>query len=241
MTQPEKVVRKSYAWFREAVEHALNQAVVPAAQKDQAVGLLSKLVGLNAGGPLPDNPALEDFASTDAVVESIVYAGLIIAESISAVDTVGRTVEFLQHDPQNNLGDALQLVGDVIKQVQRVIDNVPPKTLPSAFGLAKILLTLSGDANVPPQDGTPHAKKLAEALVGAGEPTGIRAAINKAFNSGAPVGDTDFKVEFSFGGGADCISGLVIGEPLNVLHHPQAPVSIGEGRKCALSTCCLST
>jgi hypothetical protein len=36
VTLQDKVVRKSYVWFRKAVEHALNQVVVPAAQKDQA-------------------------------------------------------------------------------------------------------------------------------------------------------------------------------------------------------------
>lgn len=289
MAQPDKVVRKSYAWFREAVGRALDQAAVPAAQKDQAAALLFKLVGLNAGGALPNDPQLEAFTSTGAVPESIAYAGLLAAESIAAVDTVSRTVAFLQSDPQNNLGDALQLVGDVIKQVQRVIENVPPQTLPSAFGLAKVLLTLSGDAIAPAAAGAPQAKKLADALTGGasaqttqdisaglglltmilgavidngfkassagdvgwipnallpnpplsdfpplslplkpgnpttlgitlerdggGVPTGVRATVNKAFDSGAPIGDSGFKVGFSLAGGLDAFIPFDGGKP----------------------------
>lgn len=168
MAQPDKVVRKSYAWFREGVDRALSESNVPAAQREQAAALLFKLVGLNAGGALPANPQLEDFGNTGAVAESIAYAGLVVAESIAAVDTVSRVVQLQQGDPGGGLGDAMALVGDVVKQVQRVIETVPPQTLPSAFGLAKILLTLSGDANALPAVNEPHAKKLAEAIAGAG-------------------------------------------------------------------------
>lgn len=168
MTQPDKVVRKSYAWFREGVDRALSESNVPAAQRDQAAALLFKLVGLNAGGALPANPQLEDFGNTGAVAESIAYAALVVSESIAAIDTVSRVVQLQQNDPGGGLGDALQLVGDVVKQVQRVVETVPPQTMPSAFGLAKLLLTLSGDADVLPAANQPHAKRLAEAIAGAG-------------------------------------------------------------------------
>jgi hypothetical protein len=176
VTQPDPLIRKSYAWFREGLERALAVANVPPAQRAAATGHVLRLVGLNAPGALPAAPELEDFGSTAAAPESIAYAGLVVAESLCAVETTSRVVGYLQQDPGGDLPGALSLIGDVVKQIQRVVGSAP-STHSSAFALAKILLTLSGDAHAAE---LPHAKRLAAALAqggGASQNENVSAAL----------------------------------------------------------------
>ena len=167
MAKPDKVFKKSYSWFRESVDRSLAIAspAISADVRAQIAERIFALLGLQPiGGTLPADPDLNQFSTSGAAAESIAFAALIVGESIAALDTVRTVVEALQASDNAKKLDALKVIGDVIKQVDRIADPGQNAKYPSAFGLAKILLTVSGDAQVTPATGDPQAKKLARLI-----------------------------------------------------------------------------
>jgi Family of unknown function (DUF6603) len=164
MSAPDKVFKKSYSWFRESVDRALaiTDPSITAAVRAEIAERIFALLGLQPmGGTLPANPNVDDFASPGAAAESIAFAAVIAGESLAAIDTVRAIVE--ASDNAKKL-EALKVIGDIIKQVDRIAGAGQNVQYPSAFGLAKILLTVSGDAQVTPKATDPQAKNLARLI-----------------------------------------------------------------------------
>lgn len=153
MADPDKVFRQSFAWFSASIERVLEASTLPAPQRDQIRSMLWKLLGLLPANAPQDNPRFEDFRNHAGDKASIAHALTIIAEAVAALGLLDRA----------RAGEGLAAVlGPALAQVQRFKDAGGD---PTAFALARVLLTLSGDAQAPPGAGQ-EAAKLAS-LIGA--------------------------------------------------------------------------
>lgn len=171
-TQPDPVFVQSYEWFREAVSHALNATPWPnAADKARAEALLWQLLGrINANSPPPAGSAitLEDFQGGGAAAEGIALAALIASEFLVALDTIKAAVDAIKAVADGVMSTAARqqvfvVVGKVVKQLSSIVQGVDAAArYPSAFGLAKLLLTMSGDARANIAAGQSHAQQLAD-------------------------------------------------------------------------------
>jgi hypothetical protein len=159
VAKPDKLFKQTYTWFKQSVEHVLNQ-VQPADQIPAAQSMVWQMLGvLNAAAP-PADPDLDDFANVAAAPESLAVAVQIIAESLVALDMVKQGVDSPQGDGRNAI---LGLIAPVMQQIENLSQGLPKSRYPSAFSLGKILLTLSGDAQANPVAGH-EAEKLAKLL-----------------------------------------------------------------------------
>lgn len=175
-TQPDKVFVQGYEWFREAVDHVLADAPWPAADKAGVEKLVWKLIGrINVNSPLPAPNAvtLEDFQRGGAAAHGLALAALIAAEFLVALDTIKSAVDAVQAVANGGMSpaaknDVFKLVGQVVKQVDAIVKGVDAAArYPSAFGLAKLLLTLSDDARTAFVPGQSHAQLLASFVTNA--------------------------------------------------------------------------
>lgn len=158
MAQPDAVFQKCYGWFRDSVSQAVSG--LPAAQQAEAEKLIWQMLGLlNANPPLPANPDINDFKDTGATAESLALAAQIVAEALAALDNIKQAVDALQG---GNPAAALGVIAPIMRQLDQ-LRSVAGGRYPSAFSLGKILLTLSGDAQVAAAAGQ-QAQKLAQLL-----------------------------------------------------------------------------
>jgi len=170
MAKPDKVFKQTYDWYRGAVSNAV--AVLPAAQQPQAEQLLWQMLGVLAfNQPPPADPDLDAFKDTGGTAESLSVAAQIVAEVLVALEQVKKAVDGLQG---GSPAAALAVVGPVFQQVQRLSQGVAGSRYPSAFSLGKMLLTLSGDAQVDNPAADQKAEKLAR-LLGAASDADIQA------------------------------------------------------------------
>lgn len=158
MAKPDKVFKQTYDWFRESVNQALSS--VPPAQQAQVEQLVWQMLGV-LPAPLPPDPDLDDFKDTGAASDSLAVAAQIVAESLAALEYVKRAVDGLQG---GNPAAALSVIGPVIRQVDNLSKGLGNSRYPSAFSLGKMLLTLSGDAQLANPAAGEQAKKLAQLL-----------------------------------------------------------------------------
>ena len=171
-TQPDPTFLRSYAWFREAVDHALNAAPAPvAAQRADVERLIWTLLGrIDVNTPLPAASAvtLEQFqGGGGAPAQGIALAALIAAEFLVALDTVKAAVDAIQAVADGGMSaaarqDIFRVVGQVVKQVDSIVKGADAAArYPSAFGIAKLMLTMSGDARATVAAGQSQAQLLA--------------------------------------------------------------------------------
>ncbi len=170
-TQPDPVFVQSYEWFREAVTHALDATPWPiAADKARAEKVLWQLLGrIDAANPPPAGNAitLEHFKGGGAAAEGIALAALIASEFIVALDTIKAAVDAIKAVEAGGMSPAAKqgvfaVVGKVVKQVDGIVKGVDAAArYPSAFGLAKLMLTMSGDARAAVAAGQSQAQQLA--------------------------------------------------------------------------------
>ena len=165
MPAPDKVLKQTYDWFSESVNQALS-GLPP-----QVEPLVWQMLGV-LPFPIPANPDLNDFKDTGASAESLAVATQVVAEALVALEYVKRGVDGLQG---GNLAAALGVIRPVIEQVNRLSQASPGSRYPSAFSLGKLLLTLSGDGQIPNPASGEKAKKLAQ-LLGATSASEIRDA-----------------------------------------------------------------
>ena len=160
MAQPDKVFKQTYNWYRASVTRAV--AALPAAQQVQAEQLLWQMLGLLPfNQPLPADPDLDIFQDNGAAAESLAFAAQIVAEVLVALELVKKVVGDMQG---GNPAAALAVVGPVLQQIQRLKGSLAGSHYPSAFSLGKMLLTLSGDAQVDNPAANQQAEKLARLL-----------------------------------------------------------------------------
>ena len=162
-TRPDKVFVQSYTWLRDAVAHLQAVAALPPADKTRVDQLLWKLLGLiDAASPLPAPAAitLEAFQGGGTAAQGLSQAALIAAEFLVALDTIKAAVDAIQGGGAT--ADLFKLVGQVVQQADAIVKGVAPAArYPSAFGLAKLLLMLSGDARATVAAGQSQAQQLA--------------------------------------------------------------------------------
>ncbi|MDB5893288.1 MAG: hypothetical protein JWQ88_819, partial [Rhodoferax sp.] len=160
MAKPDKVFRQTYDWYRGAVNKAV--AALPADQQATAVQLVWQMLGvLQSDQPPPDDPDLDAFKDPGGAADSLAVAAQIVAEVLVALEQVKKAVDGLQGgDP----GAALAVVGPVFQQVERLAQGMPGGHYPSAFSLGKMLLALSGDAQIDPPVAGQEAGQLARLL-----------------------------------------------------------------------------
>ena len=171
-TQPDPVFVRSYEWFRESVTHALDATPWPiAADKARAERLLWQLLGrIDAANPPPAGNAitLEHFQGGGAAAEGIALAALIASEFLVALDTIKAAVDATQAVADGAMSPAARqqvfdVVGKVVRQVDSIVKGVDAAArYPSAFGLAKLMLTMSGDARAAVAAGQSRAQRLAD-------------------------------------------------------------------------------
>ena len=170
-TQPDPVFVQSYDWFRESVTHALDLTPWPVpADKARAEKLLWQLLGrIDAASPPPAANAitLEHFKGGGAAAEGIALAALVASEFLVALDTIKAAVDAIKAVADGGMSAAAKqqvfdVVGKVIKQVDAIVKGADAAArYPSAFGLAKLMLTMSGDARTAFVAGQSHAQQLA--------------------------------------------------------------------------------
>lgn len=173
-TTPDPAFLHSYAWFREAIAHALDATPWPSpAARGKAQTLLWQLLGrVDAASPPPADAALTlaHFQGGGAAAEGLALAALVAAECLQALNLVRAAVEAARPAAEGGLDGAARqqafaLVAQVVHQVDRVAKGVDAAARhPAAFGLAKLMLTLSGDTRVAVAAGQAHARLLATAV-----------------------------------------------------------------------------
>lgn len=171
-TQPDPVFVQSYEWFRESVTHALDATPWPIpADKARAEKLLWQLLGrIDAANPPPAGNAitLEHFQGGGAAAEGIALAALIASEFLVALDTIKAAVDAIKAVADGGMTAAARqqvfaVVGKVVKQIDSIVKGVDAAArYPSAFGLAKLMLTMSGDARATVAAGQSQAQQLAD-------------------------------------------------------------------------------
>ncbi|HLL20307.1 MAG TPA: DUF6603 domain-containing protein, partial [Rubrivivax sp.] len=165
MAAPDKVFKQAYAWYQQSIDRLLAASSLPAAQQGPVREQLWQLLGvLNAAAP-PANPDLADFRDNGAAAESMALACNVVGEVLSALGHLKQAIEAV--DGGGNPAAALAVVGPVMQQIDRLVTLAPNARYPSAFSIGKMLLMLSGDAEVANVAPGHEADRLA-ALLGAG-------------------------------------------------------------------------
>lgn len=143
---PDKLFLRAFRWFGSAVTALETDATGNAALLAALEDFLRKRVGLRLD-KTPATLTLDDFNVGNPQAQSLALAMAIVGESLSAQDgTPGLTD-----------------LGQVIGQVERLLKPQPSKP-PSAYSIAKLLFTLSGDADL--ADNVPEAKQLVKLVTG---------------------------------------------------------------------------
>lgn len=141
-----------HAWFAQAIDRSI-QDVADAGQRDLLRRLLWTLADpLNPAVAPP--PALATaFNQPNIAGKSLSIAALVVGETIVAIDPLQQVIEALGG---GNLAEAKDAISTLVQQIKRAVDG--QRVAPSAFGLGKLLLTLSRDVETPPSNNTAIAK-----------------------------------------------------------------------------------
>lgn len=199
----DRAFRKTYRWFRESVGHALAGSTLSAAQKQQVEVLLWKLMGLaNADAQIPPDADPDNFQATGAAANSISVAALIVGESISIVDALQQAIAALAASDAAGKLEALKQIKPLVQSIEALADsgNAASK-VSSAFGLGKMLLSLTGDAQRVAPVGELSAQNLGRLVAGLGTPSPSQARIaNAAAATGLYTMVTGATIDRSFRG-----------------------------------------
>ena len=171
MAKPDKVFQQAYAWFRASVARGLAASPMPAADQARIETLIWQLLGVINPSPPPADPDIADFNDSGAHADSLARAAQIVAESLVALATLKTAVDALR--PGGNPAAALGLVRPVMQQIEALTHDQPAARYPSAFSIAKMLLTLSGDAQPGVAAAAGHEADQLAALAGATTPQQI--------------------------------------------------------------------
>ena len=199
----DRAFRKTYRWFRESVSHALAGSSLSAAQQQQVEVLLWKLLGLaSADAQIPADADPDDFQATGAAANSISAAALIVGESVAIVDVLQQAVAALAASDAAGKLQALKQIKPLVQSIEALADsgNAASK-VSSAFGLGKMLLSLSGDAQRVAPIGEISAQHLGRLVAGLGVPNPNQARIaNAAAATGLYTMVTGATIDRSFRG-----------------------------------------
>jgi hypothetical protein len=181
MANDDRTLLATYRWFRQAVGKALEQ--IPEIPKRQQVGgLIWQLLGMtaDANGQIPENPPAS-FENVTSEAASLAYAALIVGESLAALESVRSLVEALGGGQNAAAADAIKAAGEIFAHVAKIVDPAQAGKYPSAFGLGKMLLTISGDAaTLPANANESYAKKLGQLITNSNNPDDIAVAATAA-------------------------------------------------------------
>lgn len=170
-TTPDPVFVRSYEWFRESISHALALTPWPVpADRRRAETLLWRLLGrIDAAAPAPAANAitLQHFQGAGAAAEGIALAALVASEFLVALDTIRAAVDAIRAVAEGGMSPAARqqvfdAVGQGVRQVRGIVQGVDAAArYPSAFGLARLMLVMSGDARAAVAAGQSQAQQLA--------------------------------------------------------------------------------
>ncbi len=154
----DKAFKQVHAWFAEAVDRAVKD--LPAAERDALKKVLWSLTDPKnpALAPPPNTPSSFNKPTTSG--KSLSVAAIVVGEVIVGIDPLKKAIDAIGG---GNIGEAKDAIKVVVDQIKSAIDNAGIHS--SAFGLGKLLLTLSDDIKTTPAS-TPVANKLAEAIAG---------------------------------------------------------------------------
>ncbi|MCB1789245.1 MAG: hypothetical protein KDJ24_03025 [Gammaproteobacteria bacterium] len=153
----DKAFERVHAWFVEAVDDAF-AGVANAAQRDALVKVLWSLTDPKNPNSAPPANTPTAFNKPTTSGESLSVAALIVGEVIAGIEPLKKAIDAIGG---GNVADAKDAIKTVVERVKSAIDNAGVHT--SAFGLGKLLLTLSDDIT-PATATSPVAKKLAQTL-----------------------------------------------------------------------------
>lgn len=152
--KPDSLFLSAFRWFDTTVQALENgaggNAVLAAAIDD----FLRQRIGLRLDKTAA-SLTLDDFNANNPEAEALATAMLIVGESVSALTT-------LQSLLAQSDAAGLAELGKVINQIDRLLQ--PINKPPSAYSIAKLLFTISGDADQPASN--PPAQKLVRLITG---------------------------------------------------------------------------
>ncbi len=149
-----------HAWFAQAVERSLDDVADPAMRDALRRVLWSLVDPVNpAAAPPPAQPSA--FNRPNIAGKSLSIAALVVGETIVAIDPLKTLIEALG---SGNLAAAQDAVRTLIAQIRSAAGGA--RVHPSAFGLGKLLLTLSRDLADPASNdpNVARAQRLAALL-----------------------------------------------------------------------------
>lgn len=146
-----------HAWFVQAVERSLDD-VADVAQRDLLRKVLWSLADPvdPAVAPPPALPGA--FRQPGVSGRSLSIAAIVVGEALVAIDPLKTAIAAIAG---GQLGEAREAIRSLIEQIRRAAGGA--RVHPSAFGLGKLLLTLSRDvlAALPGDASVPRARQLA--------------------------------------------------------------------------------
>lgn len=146
-----------HAWYAQAIDRSI-EGVADTQQRALLRRLLWSLADPldPAVAPPPNSPA--GFNQPNVAGKSLSIAALVVGETIAAIDPLKAVIDALGG---GNLADAKDAIASLVQQIKRAVEG--RRVAPSAFGLGKLLLTLSRDIETPPSNDAaiPKAAKLA--------------------------------------------------------------------------------
>ncbi|MCB1723019.1 MAG: hypothetical protein H6959_00685 [Chromatiaceae bacterium] len=157
----DKAFERVHAWFVEAIDDAF-AGVADAAQRAALAKVLWSLTDPKNPNVAPPPNASTAFNKPTTSGKSLSVAALVVGEVIVGIDPLKKAIDAIGG---GNIAAARDAIKTVVDQVKSAIDNAGLHS--SAFGLGKLLLTLSDDigGNAP---STPVADKLAAAITSNG-------------------------------------------------------------------------
>jgi len=139
----DKAFQQVHAWFAQALDHAVDD--LPTAQADALKKVLWSLTDPKnpAVAPPPNTPSSFNKPSTSG--KSLSVAAIVVGEVIVGIDPLKKAIDAIGG---GDIGEAKDAIKVVVDQVKSAIDNAGIHS--SAFGLGKLLLTLSDDIRTTP-------------------------------------------------------------------------------------------
>jgi len=158
----DKAFEQVHAWFVQAIDAAV-QAVPdapgpnPGAARQALRQVLWSLADPADRANVPPAADPAAFHQPGIAGESLSIAALVAGEALGAIDPLKKLIDALD---AGALGEAQAAVAALVAQVRAVVDGA--RATPSAFGLGKLLLAVSGDSGQPlPAGNALKAPKLA--------------------------------------------------------------------------------
>lgn len=159
----DKAFERVHGWFAQAVEAAL-QGVPdapgpnPAAARNALRQVLWSLADPVNRSQAPPPASAAAFNQPQVAAGALSIAALVAGETLVALDPLQKLFSALD---DGQLGPAREAISTLVDQIRRAAGGL--RLYPSAFGVGKLLLTLSGDTGQPmPVGNALKAQKLAE-------------------------------------------------------------------------------